>query len=137
MNEDVIIREILQHKKGIFILDGPSGCGKSRLVRKIAEQVDDVKIISIEKVGIELNKHLSERKSMESIVDLFKCKILCIEDVDLETGKAMRQWSLADMANKIADKSIVIFNGIHIEERVPELVSHLQHPQIIYMTKGN
>ncbi len=135
MNENEIIRKILAKPQGIFIIDGPSGCGKTRLAHKIANQTDDVKIVSAEKVVIEIVKKAREGASIKSVIDLFKCKILCIEDVDFEKGKPCTQRAIANIANHIAEDAIVIFNGIHIEKRVPELVSHLHYPQIIYIPK--
>ena len=124
------LSEILAETKyGIIYIEGPSACGKTYLLKQLRSSSDkEVRIYSYEKVVMEIMDCIisKDRNSHDYIANL-KAPVVCVEDVDFLKGKEQTQLEFSMLAFKLSLEGLVIFTGIDLYERVPNIFKYMRN----------
>ncbi len=128
---------IAGQEKGIFVFDGPSGSGKTQLLNGVLAKCEKAKRLSHETFTENLLAAVYEPQNVDEAIEkaanIFEpFGSIGVEDIDFQGGRPITLNYIARVSNLLAQKALIIFTGIDVQERVPMLVDNLQDPQIIY-----
>lgn len=137
---NLLIENILDYENGVFVFDGPTASGKTSLLNLILERKSYVRKFSDEQFVEIILKEFKEGRSAECIIDnvtrfLNEYKIIAVEEIDMLWGRPYTLEVIAEIINKVSKNHLVIFTGISIEERVPELIKNLGGAKFVYFKR--
>ena len=138
--ETEFVEQISSNRKSVIVFEGPTGSGKTWLLNKVLKKSDRAKIFSYETFVETYINELKENKKAEYVVEnmvnfLNDYEYVGIEEIDMLWGKEYTQEAIAEIVNIASKKTLIIFTGINIEERVPKLLKKLKETDIIYFEK--
>ena len=139
-NRERLMSALLKNKKGILFFEGPSGSGKSLLladmlkVNGISKRFSNEEFteLLIEKMRCSQSYNIAIKETIKQL----KCfKIIGIEDVDFQTRKPATLKCIAEIVNSLSEDKLIIFTGINMKSRVPELINKVKMSKFIYFDR--
>ena len=137
---NLLIENIISYENGVFVFDGPTASGKTSLLNLILEKKNSVRKFSDEQFVEIILEEFKEGRSAECIIGnvtmfLNEYEIIAVEEIDMLWGRPYTLEVIAEIINKVSKNHLVIFTGISIEERVPELIKNLESAKFVYFKR--
>ena len=124
-SEDKIVEQLGSETNGIYIFDGKSGCGKSRILCRLHQQRNDLRIFSAEDITRILvsacQKNTPETLLIRLTAALSESRCVAIEDIDFLRGRTTTLEILIETIQTLAHDHVVVINGNDLDYLVPEV----------------
>lgn len=130
LTDDELFGRLKEWDRQIVLIEGPSGCGKTRLLQRLSQEDSRQTMIFQEDRFIRflLADLCSEEKGKPFHEFLQDYGVVCVEDIDLLSGKEYTQEAAAQCLSQAARGTLIILTGIRLQERVETLISKLEMP---------
>lgn len=139
-NRERVMSGLLKNEKGVLFFEGPSGSGKSLLLADVLKANGISKRFSNEEftellIG-KMRCSQSYNMAIKKMIKQLKCfNIIGIEDVDFLAGKPVTLKCIAEIVNTLSEDKLIIFTGINMKTRVPELIDRVKVSKFIYFDR--
>lgn len=124
----------VQNHSCLAIVQGESGSGKTRLMLQVVAKFKNVKRLFEEELVLKMVEGIRNDRENEYLRAFLGYKIIIIEDIDLLKGKIATQKEISHFICQLLKADIrVLITGIHLERRVPPLISAFRDENLIWM----
>ena len=139
-NRERMVSALLKNEKGVLFFEGPSGSGKSLLLADVLKvngiskrfSNEEFTELLIEKMRCSQSYNIAIKKMIKQL----KCfNTIGIEDVDFLAGKPATLKCVAEIVNTLSKDKLIIFTGINMKTRVPELIDRIKVSKFIYFDR--